>query len=87
MVNVLDRKLIRDLMRLKAQALTIALVVAVGVRNYITLRSAWPIGFRTFAGLPRPTRGSSRKSSCRWTACSHQRMARSSLYPPKGGRL
>jgi putative ABC transport system permease protein len=41
MVNVLDRKLFRDLMRLKAQALTIALVVAVGVANYITLRSAW----------------------------------------------
>ncbi|UCF46915.1 MAG: ABC transporter permease [Myxococcales bacterium] len=41
MVNVLDRKLFRDLMRLKGQALTIALVVAVGVANYITLRSAW----------------------------------------------
>lgn len=41
MVNVLDRKLLRDLMRLKGQALTIALVVAVGVANYITLRSAW----------------------------------------------
>jgi putative ABC transport system permease protein len=40
-VNVLDRKLFRDLMRLKGQALTIALVVAVGVANYITLRSAW----------------------------------------------
>ncbi len=41
MVNVLDRKLLRDLTRLKGQALTIALVVAVGVANYITLRSAW----------------------------------------------
>jgi len=41
MVKVLDRKLLRDLMRLKGQALTIALVVAVGVANYITLRSAW----------------------------------------------
>jgi putative ABC transport system permease protein len=41
MVSVLDRKLLRDLMRLKGQALTIALVVAVGVANYITLRSAW----------------------------------------------
>ena len=40
-MNVLDRKLFRDLMRLKGQALTIALVVAVGVANYITLRSAW----------------------------------------------
>lgn len=41
MVNVLDRKLFRDLTRLKGQAFTIALVVAVGVANYITLRSAW----------------------------------------------
>ena len=41
MVNVLDRKLLRDLVRLKGQALTIALVVAVGIANYITLRSAW----------------------------------------------
>jgi putative ABC transport system permease protein len=41
MVNVLDRKLLRDLTRLKGQAFTIALVVAVGVANYITLRSAW----------------------------------------------
>ncbi|MBT8480022.1 MAG: FtsX-like permease family protein [Myxococcales bacterium] len=40
-MSVLDRKLLRDLMRLKGQALTIALVVAVGVANYITLRSAW----------------------------------------------
>ena len=41
MVKVLDRKLIRDLMRLKSQVFTIALVVAVGVANYITLKSAW----------------------------------------------
>lgn len=41
MVKILDRKLLRDLMRLKSQVLTIALVVAVGVANYITLRSAW----------------------------------------------
>lgn len=41
MVKALDRKLLRDLTRLKGQALTIALVVAVGVANYITLRSAW----------------------------------------------
>ncbi|MFW2388059.1 MAG: ABC transporter permease [Polyangiales bacterium] len=40
-MSVLDRKLFRDLMRLKGQALTIAMVVAVGVANYITLRSAW----------------------------------------------
>ncbi|MFZ1864498.1 MAG: ABC transporter permease [Polyangiales bacterium] len=41
MVKVLDRKLLRDLLHLRGQALTIALVVAVGVANYITLRSAW----------------------------------------------
>lgn len=41
MVKSLDRKLLRDLLHLKGQALTIALVVAVGVANYITLRSAW----------------------------------------------
>ena len=41
MVKVLDRKLLRDLTRLKSQAFTIALVVAVGVANYITLKSAW----------------------------------------------
>ena len=41
MVKVLDRKLLRDLLHLKGQALTIALVVAVGIANYITLRSAW----------------------------------------------
>ena len=40
MVSVLDRKLLRDLMRLKGQALTIALVGAVGVANFIRLRSA-----------------------------------------------
>jgi len=40
-VKVLDRKLLRDLTRLKSQAFTIALVVAVGVANYITLKSAW----------------------------------------------
>lgn len=40
-MKVLDRKLFRDLMRLKSQAFTIALVVAVGVANYITLKSAW----------------------------------------------
>jgi putative ABC transport system permease protein len=40
-VKSLDRKLLRDLLHLRGQALTIALVVAVGVANYITLRSAW----------------------------------------------
>ncbi len=40
-MNLLDRKLFRDLLRLKGQALTIALVVGVGVASYITLRTAW----------------------------------------------
>ena len=41
MVSLLDRKLLRDLYRLRGQALTIALVVGVGVGSYITLRTAW----------------------------------------------
>lgn len=40
-MNLLDRKLVRDLFRLKGQTLTIALVVAVGVASYITLRTTW----------------------------------------------
>ncbi|MEM7433594.1 MAG: ABC transporter permease [Myxococcota bacterium] len=40
-MNLLDRKLLRDLLRLKGQTLTIALVVAVGVGSYITLRTTW----------------------------------------------
>lgn len=40
-MNLLDRKLFRDLLRLKGQALTIALVVGVGVASYITLQTAW----------------------------------------------
>ena len=41
MVSSLDRKLVRELFRLRGQVLTIALVVAAGVASYITLRSAW----------------------------------------------
>jgi putative ABC transport system permease protein len=40
-VSALDRKLARDLVRLRGQALTIALVVAAGVASYVTLRSTW----------------------------------------------
>ncbi len=40
-MNLLDRKLFRDLLRMQGQFLTIALVVAVGVASYITLRTAW----------------------------------------------
>jgi putative ABC transport system permease protein len=40
-VNVLDRKLFREVIRLRGQALTIAIVVASGVACYISLQSAW----------------------------------------------
>jgi len=40
-VGALDRKLWRDLVRLKGQVLTIALVVAAGIASYVTLRSTW----------------------------------------------
>jgi putative ABC transport system permease protein len=40
-VNVLDRKLFREVVRLRGQALTIAVVVASGVACYISLQSAW----------------------------------------------
>jgi putative ABC transport system permease protein len=40
-VNVLDRKLFREVARLRGQALTIAVVVASGVACYISLQSAW----------------------------------------------
>jgi len=40
-VNALDRKLFREVLRLRGQALTIAVVVASGVACYISLQSAW----------------------------------------------
>ena len=40
-MNALDRKLFREVVRLRGQALTIAIVVASGVACYISLRSAW----------------------------------------------
>ena len=40
-MNVLDRKLFREVVRLRGQALTIAIVVASGVACYISLQSAW----------------------------------------------
>ncbi len=40
-MNALDRKLFREVIRLRGQALTIALVVASGVACYISLQSAW----------------------------------------------
>lgn len=40
-MNALDRKLFREVLRLRGQALTIAIVVASGVACYISLRSAW----------------------------------------------
>ena len=40
-MSVLDRKLFREVLRLRGQALTIAIVVASGVACYISLQSAW----------------------------------------------
>jgi putative ABC transport system permease protein len=40
-VTALDRKLFREVLRLRGQALTIAIVVASGVACYISLQSAW----------------------------------------------
>ncbi|HET6415361.1 MAG TPA: ABC transporter permease [Polyangiales bacterium] len=40
-VKALDRKLLREVVRLRGQALTIAIVVASGVACYIALQSAW----------------------------------------------
>lgn len=40
-MSLLDRKLLRDLARLKGQALTVALVVASGVTSYVCLQGTW----------------------------------------------
>jgi putative ABC transport system permease protein len=40
-VNALDRKLLRDLVELKGQLITIALVVACGISSYVTMRTAY----------------------------------------------
>ncbi len=41
MISALDRKLIRDLLSLRGQVITIALVVACGISSYITMRTAY----------------------------------------------
>ncbi len=41
MVSALDRKLLRDLSRLKGQVITIALVVACGIASFAAMRSTW----------------------------------------------
>ena len=41
MVSALDRKLIRDLRRLKGQLFTIALVVACGIAAFVSLKGNW----------------------------------------------
>ena len=41
MVTTLHRKLLRDLVRMRGQALTIAVVVACGIASFVTLRSAY----------------------------------------------
>lgn len=40
-MRTIDQKLVRDLLRLKGQVLTIALVVACGIATYVTMRSTW----------------------------------------------
>jgi putative ABC transport system permease protein len=41
MVSALDRKLLRDLVHVSGQVVTIALVVACGIASYVTLRSTY----------------------------------------------
>ena len=41
MVSQLNRKLLRDLVGMRGQAITILLVVACGITSYITMRSAY----------------------------------------------
>ena len=41
MVRALDRKLLRDLVHLKGQVLTVALVVACGVAGFVAFQSTW----------------------------------------------
>ena len=41
MVKAIDRKLLRDLVQLRGQVVTIALVVACGIAAFVTLRSTW----------------------------------------------
>ncbi len=41
MVSALNKKLLRDLYRLKGQVFTIALVVASGIGAYVTMQSTW----------------------------------------------
>ena len=41
MVRAIDRKLLRDLLQLRGQVITIALVVACGIASYVTLRSTY----------------------------------------------
>jgi putative ABC transport system permease protein len=41
MVTTLHKKLVRDLLRMRGQAITIAVVVACGIASYVTLRTAY----------------------------------------------
>ena len=41
MVTALQRKLVRDLMHLKGQVVTVALVVACGIAGYVAFQSTW----------------------------------------------
>jgi putative ABC transport system permease protein len=41
LVSAIDRKLLRDLGRLRGQLVTIALVVACGIASYVVMQSTW----------------------------------------------
>ena len=41
MITSLDRKLLRDLRRLRGQVVTVALVVACGIAGYVSFQSTW----------------------------------------------
>jgi putative ABC transport system permease protein len=40
-VSALNRKLLRDLVHLKGQVVTVALVVACGIAGYVAFQSTW----------------------------------------------
>ena len=40
-MKALDRKLIRDILRLRGQVIAIALVVACGIASFVTMMSAY----------------------------------------------
>ena len=41
MVSAIDRKVLRDLVQLRGQVVTVALVVACGIAGYVAFQSTW----------------------------------------------